>query len=109
IDYHMPYIDGCAVIRMIREKLQLEPENMPLILLHSSSDEQSLRGQCKELGIRFHMVKPISADILYDQIRSMYGKTTVREKKACNENGVPDKKNTVLSITRLFWWPKTYP
>ena len=92
IDYHMPYIDGCAVIRMIREKLQLEPENMPLILLHSSSDEQSLRGQCKELGIRFHMVKPISADILYDQIRSMYGKTTVREKKACNENGVPDKE-----------------
>ncbi len=92
IDYHMPYVDGCAVIRMIREKLQLVPENMPLILLHSSSDEQSLRGQCKELGIRFHMVKPISADVLYDQIRSMYGNGNAREKKSCAQPSVQEKE-----------------
>ncbi len=48
IDYHMPYVDGLAVVGMIRERLGVKPEDMPLlILLHSSSDNQYLREKCK--------------------------------------------------------------
>ncbi len=72
IDYHMPYVDGLAVIQMIREKMGLYAERMPLILLHSSSDNQFIREKCKALGVRFQMVKPISADVLYDMIHSIF-------------------------------------
>ncbi|MBP6868169.1 MAG: response regulator [Bacteroidales bacterium] len=74
IDYHMPYVDGFAVIQMIREKMMVLPETMPLILLHSSSDDQLLRDKCKDLGVRYHMVKPINADVLYEKIMSIFDK-----------------------------------
>ncbi|NLZ08619.1 MAG: response regulator [Bacteroidales bacterium] len=85
IDYHMPYIDGFAVIQMIREKMMVLPETMPLILLHSSSDDQSLRDKCKELGVRYHMVKPISADMLYDKIMSIYDKGIPPEEQSSDK------------------------
>jgi CheY-like chemotaxis protein len=36
MDYHMPEIDGLETIRIIREELRLD---MPIMLLHSSSDD----------------------------------------------------------------------
>jgi len=39
IDYHMPYVDGLGVVQMIRERLHVLPQEMPLILLHSSTEE----------------------------------------------------------------------
>jgi len=80
IDYHMPYVDGLAVIGMIRERLGVKPQDMPLILLHSSSDNQFLRQKCKELGVRFQMIKPISADVLHDMIMTIYGKNKIPKK-----------------------------
>lgn len=65
IDYHMPDMDGLETIRLIREHLHLPPEQMPIILLHSSSDDPELREQCKQLGVRFNLTKPIKAKELY--------------------------------------------
>jgi len=79
IDYHMPYVDGLSVIQMIREKMELNIGDMPLILLHSSSDNQFIREKCKELGVRFQMVKPVSADVLYDMIHSIFLKDDIKE------------------------------
>ena len=79
IDYHMPYVDGLSVIQMIREKMELNIGDMPLILLHSSSDNQFIREKCKELGVRFQMVKPVSADVLYDIIHSIFLKDDIKE------------------------------
>ncbi len=64
IDYHMPYIDGLETIRMIKEKLHLPQEKMPIILLHSSSDSQELRDKCCSLDVK-HLVKPVKASELY--------------------------------------------
>jgi PAS domain S-box-containing protein len=77
IDYHMPYVDGLAVIGMIRERLNIKSGDMPLILLHSSSDNQFLREKCKELGVRFQMIKPVSADVLHDMIMTVFGKKKI--------------------------------
>ncbi|MFA5752699.1 MAG: PAS domain S-box protein [Bacteroidales bacterium] len=77
IDYHMPYVDGLAVVGMIRERLGVKPKDMPLILLHSSSDNQFLREKCKELGVRFQMIKPVSADVLHDMIMTIFGKEKI--------------------------------
>jgi CheY-like chemotaxis protein len=56
---------------MIREKLNLSPEKIPIILLHSSSDDHGLRVECKKLGVRFNLVKPVKADELFHFIRNI--------------------------------------
>lgn len=70
-DYHMPYIDGLATIRMIREKLKLTPEKQPIILLHSSSDGEELQKSCKELGVYYRLIKPVKQSELLSYLRSI--------------------------------------
>lgn len=65
IDYHMPDMDGLETIRLIRQQLCLSPEQMPIILLHSSSDDPALREECKKLDVRFNLTKPVKARELY--------------------------------------------
>ncbi|MCK9346658.1 MAG: PAS domain S-box protein [Bacteroidales bacterium] len=96
VDYHMPYVDGFAVIQMIRGKMKVLPDIMPLILLHSSSDNEYLREKFKELGVRYHMVKPVSADMLYDMIMSIFGKRIPVDKrivKASSEQDEPQESS----------------
>ncbi len=61
IDYNMPYINGIEVIRMVREKLDLTPEKFPIILLHSSSEDLTINDECKKLGVKLNLVKPVKA------------------------------------------------
>ena len=65
VDYHMPFLDGLETVRMIRNKLLLNSDKMPVILLHSSSDSHTIREECQKLQIRFHIVKPVKANELY--------------------------------------------
>ncbi len=74
VDYHMPEIDGLDTIRMIRDKFSLTLDDMPVILLHSSSDDQYLRDECRKLGVRFNLVKPVKADELYYFIMNIHKK-----------------------------------
>jgi len=71
VDYHMPYMDGLETITMIRDKLLLSPETLPVILLHSSSDDAALRDSCKRLDIRFNLVKPVKAEELYHSMLNL--------------------------------------
>ncbi len=71
-DYHMPYIDGLETIKMVREKLQLSPEKQPIILLHSSSDDEELHKKCNELGVRFTLTKPIKSEELYRYLQLIH-------------------------------------
>jgi PAS domain S-box-containing protein len=64
-DYHMPYIDGLETIKLIREKLKLSPQKLPIILLHSSSDDAELHRKCDDYGVRFRLTKPVKAEVLY--------------------------------------------
>ena len=72
VDYHMPDMDGLETIRLIREALHLTPERMPIILLHSSSDDPTLRDECKKLGVRFNLTKPVKARELYHFLCNIY-------------------------------------
>jgi CheY-like chemotaxis protein/nitrogen-specific signal transduction histidine kinase len=72
VDYHMPGMDGLETIALIREALHLTPERMPIILLHSSSDDPALRSECKKLGVRFNLTKPVKARELHRFLRNIY-------------------------------------
>ncbi|MDN5359252.1 MAG: hypothetical protein PWQ84_315 [Thermotogaceae bacterium] len=59
IDYHMPYMDGIEVVKTIREKFEMTSEELPVILLHSSSEGEEIRTACREYNIAANILKPI--------------------------------------------------
>jgi CheY-like chemotaxis protein len=68
----MPYLNGIDTIRMIREQLLLTPEKQPVILLHSSSDDLALYDECKKLGVRFNLTKPVKSQELRHYLESIH-------------------------------------
>ena len=68
IDYHMPYMNGLDVIKHIRQELKINREQLPILLLHSSGEDEKILKKCKELDIQFNMVKPIKLNALFDLI-----------------------------------------
>jgi CheY-like chemotaxis protein len=68
MDYHMPYMDGLETIRKIRESFSSSPEELPLILLHSSSDDETIHQACDELAINHRLVKPVKMEELFSSL-----------------------------------------
>jgi PAS domain S-box-containing protein len=68
MDYHMPYMDGLETIRKIRESFTASPEQLPLVLLHSSSDDEKIHHACDELSINQRLVKPVKMEELYQSL-----------------------------------------
>ena len=71
MDYHMPYMDGLETIRKIRESFYASPEKQPVILLHSSSDDEKIIKACAELQINQRLVKPLKFDDLYNALNKL--------------------------------------
>ncbi|MDD3052001.1 MAG: PAS domain S-box protein, partial [Candidatus Cloacimonetes bacterium] len=59
IDYQMPNFDGLETVRVIREDLQMDQGQLPVILLHSSAEDLAIEKKCKQFGIKFSLVKPL--------------------------------------------------
>lgn len=68
MDFNMADMDGIETIRHIRNDLKLSPKELPIILLHSSADDEHIIDASKELGVAGRLVKPIHIQSLYDCI-----------------------------------------
>ncbi len=68
MDYHMPYLDGLETTKHIRNKLHRDAKSLPVFLLSSSSDDDSVQKACVELDIKQRLVKPIKIQQLYDAL-----------------------------------------
>jgi PAS domain S-box-containing protein len=65
IDYNMPYLNGIELVTQIRQTLNLDAEALPVMLLHSSTDDEKLIQASIDLDIRFNVTKPIISDQLF--------------------------------------------
>ncbi len=72
VDYHMPSMNGLETIRIIRQELNLSPEILPVILLHSSSDDLEIYEECKKLGVRFNLTKPVKSLELLHYLKNIH-------------------------------------
>ena len=95
-------MDGIELIRTIRLNLKLAPEILPIILLHSSSDDEVLHKDCIDLGVQFRLVKPIKIIEIFNalsRIRKKKSQTTFPSAFFDNEsvdvnilpNSIPEK------------------
>lgn len=78
VDYNMPYMNGIDLIGHIRNKLNYTREDLPIILLHSSADDEKIYQACKDLNVQFNITKPIQIDQLFKMLKNM--KVSANEK-----------------------------
>jgi PAS domain S-box-containing protein len=71
IDYHMPYLDGVQTTKLIRDKITMDPGRHPVLIMHSSSDDDKIKKECKELGVRFTLVKPVKQTELWQSLSKL--------------------------------------
>ena len=71
IDYAMPYLNGLDLIEHIRTDLKVTQEQLPIVLLHSSEEDQTINDRCKKLGIHNKLVKPVLRKVLFETMDSL--------------------------------------
>lgn len=71
VDYNMPYMSGTDLVKQIREVLELGADKLPVMLLHSSMDDEKLIQACIDLDIRFNVTKPIISDDLFEFLNNI--------------------------------------
>ncbi len=96
MDYHMPVMNGIDTIRKIRQNINLDTAQQPIILLYSSSDDESINTACKELEVQQRLVKPIKIKQLFDSLS-----------RISKENFGPE--NFILKQENSFDWLDKVP
>ncbi|GAB3927393.1 PAS domain S-box protein [Larkinella terrae] len=71
MDYHMPFMDGLETIRKIRTDVYPSAKEQPIVLLHSSADDEKIIRTCEELEIPQRLVKPIKMNELYQALQRL--------------------------------------
>lgn len=84
IDYHMPFMDGLETIRKIRSHSGTLQYDGPVVLLHSSADDDELLRTCKELKINQRLVKPIKIQEMYYALSHLYVKPSFQSAGPAN-------------------------
>lgn len=103
LDYDMPYMNGLEVVKIVREQLGFTEEELPVVLLHSSSEEQPFFERCKSLGVTLTLHKPVKADEFLTEL-AMLSEKHLKEKpeaplsQGISETAKPVKKQPVILI-----------
>ncbi len=71
MDYHMPYMDGLETIKKIRENFYTSADEQPIMLLYSSSDNETIINACKDLNVNHRLMKPIKINELYNSLSKL--------------------------------------
>lgn len=65
MDYNMPFLNGLETIEKIQGHFGNSSNDQPIILLHSSSDDDEILKGYERLGVSHRLVKPIKMQELY--------------------------------------------
>jgi PAS domain S-box-containing protein len=91
LDYHMPDIDGLEVMSIIR---QCEKgKQLPIIFLHSSSDDDTVFAACKALDVKLIMQKPLRMAQLFRAFSKIHADIEI-------ETDIIDDTNSELEIPK---------
>ncbi len=84
MDLNMPYMDGLETAAKIRNNFSQEKTNLPIVLLHSSADDDYIHKKCKELSIQIKLSKPIKIKALYDSLAQLNHRKPVQKATAAS-------------------------
>lgn len=96
MDYHMPYMDGLETMRKIRESFWSTASALPMILLHSSSDDGDVIKACEELQVSHRVTKPVKMQEIYDALSRLHQKGFAFDKDLHAISEITSKKMSIL-------------
>lgn len=81
MDYHMPILSGLETIAKIKELFYSQDKNIPLIILHTSSEESDIISSFRQEDRSYCLLKPIKSEELYKALQRVVkkNKTEVTE------------------------------
>lgn len=65
MDYRMPILNGLETLEKIKEFYALQKEELPILVLHTSSDDQNHIGHFRQEPNSYILTKPIISEDLY--------------------------------------------
>jgi len=89
VDYQMPVMNGLETVQKIREHFDTGATKIPIILLHSSSDDREIKQACIDLDIRVRLIKPIRSLDMYNALN----KVVCNEQELAIRETEEDKKD----------------
>lgn len=98
MDYHMPYMDGLETVEKIRNTFAFTTTRHPIVLLHSSADDDRIIRACDTLGIQNRLLKPIKLDELYQVLKLLNRK----EETVAFNSGSPSRLLFTRPVTVLI-------
>ena len=64
-DYNMPQLNGIETIEKIQALKQWKINKEPIILLHTSTENENIQKKCEDLGIHYRLTKPVKKSDLF--------------------------------------------
>jgi CheY-like chemotaxis protein len=80
IDYNMPDKNGFDTIQAIRKQNEIRHSATPVIMLYSSSDDNTLMKQAHHMGIQHFLTKPVKARELLTHFENLNPPKTLKDK-----------------------------
>jgi len=100
MDYHMPILSGLETIEKIKELFLKQNNKVPLIILHTSSEEQDVIANIKKEEQSYCLLKPIKSNELYSVLhkasKHFNDNFVLKESKEISKNSIIAKKINVL-------------
>ncbi|MEP1259834.1 response regulator, partial [Algoriphagus sp.] len=96
MDYHMPFMDGLETIKKIRESFPVAERELPIMLLHSSSDDHKIIESCKALHVKHRLIKPIKIHDFFHALSKVNNPESNQQGKIVREVDAPSRAFTVL-------------
>ncbi|NLR68137.1 PAS domain S-box protein [Chitinophaga varians] len=95
MDYHMPVMDGLETLRKMRKMADQLGTWTPVVLLYSSSDDETVQRVCEELRVEQRLVKPVKMQDLYNALAHLSMKNTDQDGsgKSVQQKRKPDRSS----------------
>ncbi|WP_040414025.1 response regulator [Cyclobacterium qasimii] len=93
MDLNMPYMDGLETSKKIRENFSGEKAQVPILLLHSSAEDDFIQKQCKELSINIRLSKPIKNNELFKALAKLTLPTKEKTQSPSGETDISKHQN----------------
>ena len=95
MDYHMPILSGLETIQKIKELFYKQEESIPLIVLHTSSEEHEVISAFRQQDRSFCLLKPFRSDELYRMLNKV-----IQQNKTDLSFGKQDSGNTLSTFQK---------
>lgn len=102
MDYHMPILSGLETIDKIKELFSNQGELVPLIVLHTSSEEHEVISSFRQDDRSFCLMKPIKSNELYEMMKRAIHQNKQSQNKLELVSTIADSSSVYTSAAKVL-------